>query len=198
MIGVHLPGRSPVHRLPAGPKLLLLIVAIVGITVLRQPWQLGLAALLVLGVVALSRLPWRAVVEQVWSLRWLLLVLAVVQVLVAGWSPALMLVGGLVLAITLAAVVTLTTSVTAILDLTRKVAGPLRRFGVDPDRIGLVLALTIRAIPLLTGIVREVAEARAARNLGFSLRAFAAPIVVRALRTADGIGESLVARGVDD
>jgi biotin transport system permease protein len=129
MIGVHLPGRSPVHRLPAGPKLLLLIVAIVGITVLRQPWQLGLAALLVLGVVALSRLPWRAVVEQVWSLRWLLLVLAVVQVLVAGWQPALMLVGGLVLAITLAAVVTLTTSVTAILDLTRKVAGPLRRSG---------------------------------------------------------------------
>ena len=31
---------------------------------------------------------------------------------------------------------------------------PLRRFGVDPDRVGLVLALTIRCIPLLVDIVR--------------------------------------------
>ena len=198
MIGVHLPGRSPVHRLPAGPKLLLLIAAIVGITLLDHPWQLGIAAVVVLGIVALSRLPWRAVADQVWPMRWLLLVLAVFQVLLAGWQTAMMIVGGLVLAMTLAGVVTLTTSVTAILDLCRRVVGPLRRFGVDPDRIGLLLALTIRAIPLLVAIVREVGEARAARNLGFSLRAVAAPVVVRALRTADGIGEALVARGVDD
>jgi ABC-type amino acid transport system permease subunit len=55
-----------------------------------------------------------------------------------------------------------------------------------------------RSIPLLVGIVREVSEARKARGAGFSLRALAAPAVVRALRSADAMGDALIARGVDD
>ena len=62
----------------------------------------------------------------------------------------------------------------------------------------LVLAMTIRCIPLLAGVVAEVTEARRARGLGFSLRALAVPVVIGALRTADAMGEALAARGVDD
>jgi biotin transport system permease protein len=75
---------------------------------------------------------------------------------------------------------------------------PLRRFGVNPERVGLVLAMTLRCIPLLSGLVSDVTEARKARGLGFSLRALAVPVVVGALRTADAMGEALAARGVDD
>ena len=51
---------------------------------------------------------------------------------------------------------------------------------------------------LLVDIVRAVSEARKARGAGFSLRAMAAPAVVRALRSADAMGDALIARGVDD
>ncbi|WP_197481036.1 energy-coupling factor transporter transmembrane component T, partial [Rhodococcus sp. EPR-157] len=74
----------------------------------------------------------------------------------------------------------------------------LRRFGVDPDRVGLMLALAIRCIPILATIVHEVSEARKARGLQWSMTALATPVLVRALRTADAMGDALIARGVDD
>jgi biotin transport system permease protein len=136
--------------------------------------------------------------QQLRPLRWLLLFTVVFQLAVAGWRPAVLLGGELLLAVAVAALVTLTTTVTAILDACRRLLLPLQRLGVDPDRVALVLAMTIRCIPLLVGIVDEVAQARKARGLGFSMLALAAPAVVRALRTADAMGEALVARGVDD
>jgi len=123
------------------------------------------------------------------------------QILLATWLGhfVLLLVGGsLLISVAIAALVTLTTRVTEMLDVCQWLLRPLRRVGVDPDRVGLVLALTIRCIPLLVGIVRDVSDARKARGAGFSLRAMAAPAVVRALRSADAIGDALIARGVDD
>lgn len=197
-IGHYSPGTSVLHRLPAGWKLAGLLVAAVALVALRQLWQLGVAAAVVAGLFAISRIPARLVWQQLRPLRWLLLFTVVFQLVVAGWRPAVLLGGELLLSVAVAALVTLTTTVTGILDACRRLLLPLRRLGVDPDRVALVLAMTIRCIPLLVGIVDEVAQARKARGLGFSLLALAAPAVVRALRTADAMGEALVARGVDD
>ena len=76
--------------------------------------------------------------------------------------------------------------------------GPLRRVGVDAERIGLMLALAVRSIPVLVGLAEEVRQARAARGVQRSVRAFAVPFTIRALRHADRLGEALAARGVDD
>jgi biotin transport system permease protein len=197
-IGLYSPGSSVVHRLAAGWKLAGLLLVAVGVAALHQLWELGAAAGLVVGLFALSRIPARLVWRQLRPLRWLLLFTVVFQGTVAGWRPAVLLGGGLLLAMSMAALVTLTTTVTAMLDICQQLLLPLRRLGVDPDRAGLVLAMTIRCVPLLAGIVDEVAQARKARGLGFSVIALAAPAVVRALRTADAMGEALVARGVDD
>ena len=75
---------------------------------------------------------------------------------------------------------------------------PLRRAGVDPERVALVLALAVRTVPVLVGIGAEVQQARAARGAERSVRAFAVPFVIRSLRHADRLGEALEARGVDD
>ena len=103
----------------------------------------------------------------------------------------------LVLAVALAALYTLTTPVSATLDAMQVLLRPFRRW-VDPDRIGLALALAIRCVPMLADLVREVLEARRARGAEGSPVAFAVPVMVRALRTADHLGEALKARGVDD
>jgi len=136
--------------------------------------------------------------RQLWPMRWLILVVAVFQVIFTGPTQAVMVCGSLLLTVAIAALVTLTTKVTDMLDVCQRLLRPLRRFGVDPDRTGLVLALTIRCIPLLVDIIGAVSEARKARGAGFSLRAMAVPAVVRALRAADAIGDALIARGVDD
>ncbi|WP_433579401.1 energy-coupling factor transporter transmembrane component T family protein [Nocardia brasiliensis] len=199
MIGLYRPGDSLLHRLPAGAKLLLLIAAIVAATVLlRSPIQVGLGALAVAGLFALARIPWRVAVAQLRPVVWMLLIIAVFQVLITSPARAVVVCGVLLISVALAALVTLTTRVTDLLDTVTRALGPLRRIGVDPERIGLLLALAIRCVPLLAGIVSEVAEARRARGLQWSMTALATPVLVRALRTADAMGEALAARGVDD
>lgn len=197
MIGLYRPGTSLLHRTPAGVKLLALAVAVTVVVLLRSPWQLGVAAVVVAAGFAVGRIPVRVVAAQLWPLRWLLALTAIFQVVFAGPERAVMVCGTLLLTVAAAALVTLTTRVTAMLDLCRRLLHPFRRW-VDPDRVGLLLALTIRCVPLLTTVVSEVSAARKARGQGFSLRAMAAPVVVRALRTADEMGDALIARGVDD
>ena len=198
MIGLYQPGTSLLHRMPAGGKLLAMLLAIVGIVLLNAPWQLGVASLVVVAGFALARIPARVAWSQLWPMRWFLLFIAIFQVIFTGWERALMTCGTLLLTVAIAALITLTTRVTEMLDVCQRLLRPLRRFGVDPDRAGLVLALTIRCIPLMVEIVGAVSQARKARGAGFSLRALVVPSVVRALRRADAIGDALAARGVDD
>jgi biotin transport system permease protein len=107
-------------------------------------------------------------------------------------------VGGVLVAVAAAGLVTLTTRTEALLDALVAALRPLRRAGVDPERVALVLALAVRSVPVVAGIAGEVQQARAARGAERSLRAFAVPFVIRSLRHADRLGEALEARGVDD
>ncbi|MFD9663931.1 energy-coupling factor transporter transmembrane component T family protein [Rhodococcus sp. NPDC059968] len=199
MIGLYRPGDSLLHRMPAGVKLLLLIASIVTATVfVRTPLEVGVVLLVVGLLFAVAAIPWRVAVAQLRPVVWMLLIIAIFQVLITSPARAVVVCGVLLISVALAALVTLTTRVTDMLDTVSRALGPLRRFGVDPDRIGLLLALAIRCIPLLTGIVQEVAQARKARGLQWSMTALATPVLVRALRTADAMGDALVARGVDD
>ncbi|WP_194836843.1 energy-coupling factor transporter transmembrane protein EcfT [Nocardia sp. XZ_19_369] len=199
MIGLYRPGDSLLHRLPAGVKLLLLIVSIVAATVLvRSPIQVGMVGVVVAGLFALARIPFGVAVAQLRPMVWMLLIIAVFQVLITSPARAVVVCGVLLISVALAALVTLTTRVTDLLDTVTRALGPLRRIGVDPERVGLLLALAIRCVPLLAGIVHEVGEARRARGLQWSMTALVTPVLVRALRTADAMGDALAARGVDD
>ena len=201
MIGLYRPGTSLLHRAPAGLKLLLLAVAVVLTVRIHTPVQAGLALVGVLVLFTAVGMPPVVTLAQFRPLRWIVVFLLVFQLVFTGWERALTGVGVLLVNVGLAALVTLTTRVSAMLDLARRLLGPFRRFGVDPDRVGLLLALAIRCVPLVSGIVGDVLQARKARGvtgLRNSALALAAPAVVRALRTADSLGDALKARGVDD
>jgi biotin transport system permease protein len=197
MIGVFHPGTSLVHRAPALLKLGLLTLIVTVVAMVPSPLVLGAASVLVIVLVAVARIPLRLAWSQVVPILWVLAVAVPVQVLFGGWEAAAVMAVRLVLAVALAAVYTLTTPVTATLDAMQALLRPFRRC-IDADRVGLALALTIRCVPLLADLVREVLEARRARGAEGSLTALAVPVIVRALRTADHLGEALTARGFDD
>ncbi|MEV0683479.1 energy-coupling factor transporter transmembrane protein EcfT [Nocardia sp. NPDC050378] len=199
MIGLYAPGDSVVHRLPAGPKLVLLVVAIVAMTVFaRTPLAVVGIAVLVALLFALARVSLRVAVAQIRPVLWMTVIIGVFQVLTTTPARAFVVCGILLVSVALAALVTVTTRVTAMLDALTRALGPLRRIGVDPERVSLLLALAIRCVPLLAGIVHDVAEARRARGVSWSATALVTPVVVRALRTADAMGDALAARGIDD
>ncbi|ADU47931.1 energy-coupling factor transporter transmembrane component T family protein [Intrasporangium calvum] len=197
-LAVYVPRDSLVHRLPAGTKLVCLVVAAAVTFALSRPWQVALA----LGVVALlygvARVPWRTALDQVRPLGWFLGALAAFQVVVAGWERAVVVVGGMLGLVLLAALVSLTTRTTAIVDVVVRSLRPLRRVGVDPERVGLLVALGIRSVAVIIELAREVRQAQLARGAGSSPLAFIVPLVLRTLRHADRLADALVARGVDD
>ena len=198
MIGLYRPGSSPVHRLAAGVKLLVLLVGTTALVLARSPWAVAAGVVVVLVATSVAALPPTVMWQQLRPLRWFVVLLAPFQLWSGGPAAAVVSVGTLVVTVAAAAVVTLTTRVTSILDVVEGLARPLRRFGADPERIGLVLALTIRAVPVLAATLDDVRDARRARGQDRSPRALLVPLVVRTLRHADRLGEALAARGVDD
>ncbi len=197
-IGLYRPGTSWMHRQPAGLKLGLLLTGTTALVAWRSPTAVA-AAVGVVGLgYALAGLGPSVVAAQVWPLRWFVLVLVPFQWWSGGWRAAVVVVGTMVVAVAAAGLVTVTTRVTAMLDVCVRLLGPTRRLGVDPERVGLVLALTVRAVPVLAETFAQARDARRARGLERSPRALLVPLVLRTLRHADRLGEALAARGVDD
>jgi biotin transport system permease protein len=197
VIGVYVPGSSPLHRLGAGVKLMLLAASVIVVAMLPEWWMAAIALGVAVALFAVAGIPWRVAVRQLVPVLWILAIAAPLNAVFSGWESALAMSMRVSAFVALAAVVTLTTRVSAMLDAMQRALRPLGD-RVDADRIGLVLAMTVRAVPLMVEIVRAVLEARRARGAEGSIRAIAVPVVVRALQTADGMGEALIARGVDD
>lgn len=192
------PGASLLHRSGAGAKLLGLLVFSTVLVAFQSPLTVLAGFVLVAGLYGLGGFGPRTLVAQVWPLRWFVLCLLPFQWWTAGWQVAVAVVGTLVVAVAGAALVSLTTRVTDLLDVIARVLEPARAVGVDPERVALLLALTIRAVPVIAGTLHEARDARRARGLERSTRALVTPIVVRTIRHADRVGEALAARGIDD
>jgi biotin transport system permease protein len=200
---LYVPGRSAVHRAPAGAKLL----ALTGLSALLFAVPGPVAAAAALGAVlllglAVARLPARLRAAHVRRVAGWAVVLFAVHAVATGPAAAASSVLRLLARVLAAAVGTCTTRVTALVAVVERVCAPLARVGVSPARIGLVLAMALRFIPLLAERAARVREAHAAR--GGSLRgvrgtaALVVPLLVQVLRLADAVAEALDARGADD
>ena len=197
MIGVFHPGTSLVHRAPALLKLAVLAVLVTATALVSSLAWLAAASAVAVLAFALARMPARLALRQIAPILWVLVFAVPVQIVFGGWEAAAIMAVRLLIAVALAALYTLTTPVSETLDAMQALLRPFRRW-IDADRVGLALALTIRCVPLLADLVREVMEARRARGAEGSLLALAVPVIVRALRTAEHLGEALTARGFDD
>ncbi len=198
ILGLYLPGTSPVHRTPAAVKLLVMVAIGVASVLLEHVWEVCAMLLLVLVGYVVARVPFRTALAQVRPLLVVVSFTAVVHVVLEGWERAFVVVGIVVALVLMAGLVTLTTRTDAMVDAVVGLLRPLRRLGVDPNRVGLLIALGIRCVPVVVGLAEEVRDAQRARGLTASPRAFAVPLVVRSLRHADALGEALQARGVED
>lgn len=197
-LGLYRAGTSPLYRLPAGAKLTGLAVAGAGSVLVDTPAQTAALVAAALALYPLGRVPVLVLVDMVRPLLWLLVPLAVFQVLFIGWARTVVLVGVILALALLANLVTLTTRTTDLIDVVVALCRPLRVVGVDPLRVGLVLNLAIRCVPLMADLAGEVRDAQRARGLELSARAFVVPLLVRALHRAEDLGDALAARGFDD
>lgn len=198
LTGVYVPGDSVLHRLPAGAKLLGLLLSATALLLLGSPVRLGLAAVVVALLYAVSGVGAAAAWAQIRPLRWFAAALFVMQLVIADLSGAITVTLRVVLAVALAGLVTLTTRTSVMMACLERCLAPARHVGLDPFRLSLLLSLTVRSVPVVTALAARVRQAQQARGVERSLRAFAVPLVVSTLRYADALGEALRARGLDD
>jgi biotin transport system permease protein len=202
-LALYVPRDSPVHRAPAGWKLL----ALAGLSVLvfavpTLPVVGGaLAAVAVLGLFV-ARLPAVALARQARAVLWWLVGLFVLHWMLTDLATGAVTVVRLLTLVLAAAVVTATTRVTAMVAVVERICRPLEWVGVRPARIGLVIAMALRFIPLITDRADRIREAQAAR--GGTVRGIrgltttVVPLLVQVLQLAHTVSEALDARGADD
>lgn len=193
--GGHEPGSSPLHRAGAAPKLLALLAVTAIVFAVRSPVWLGGIGLAVLGAYLVARVSLRRAWRVLRAIGTVALVLFAFQVWLQGWAAALVVCLRVVATLAAANLLTITTRVEDVIAATERAAGGLRRFGVRPERLGLLAGLTLQAIAALSTIAAEAREAAKARAAERSVTGFAVPFLVRTLKHSDELGEALAARG---
>lgn len=202
MLTLYRPGTGPLHRMPAGPKLLLVLAAVLAVSLLPSTWvAAAVATALPVVAYALAGLGdgafgMRELGRQVLAVRWVIVITLAGQLLFLGPEPAVANTARVASAVVLAALLVLTTRVADLLDAVERGLRPLAALRIDPARTALLLTVTLSTVPVLAGLARDVRDAQRARGAKAGLRAFAVPFLVMAFKHADELGDALTARGV--
>jgi biotin transport system permease protein len=197
-LSLYVPAASPVHRARAGLKLALLAALAVALFLVDRPDVVGAVLVLVVaGGVLVARLPARALwaqVRPVWP--WLVVLLAF-HLVFTDWRTGATVTLRLLALVVAAAVVTSSTRVADLVAVVAWLARPLAVVGVRPARVGLVIAMTLRFIPLIAERAQRIREAQAARGAVGMRWGILVPLLIQVLRLATTLGEALDARGAD-
>lgn len=197
MIALYRPGRSPLHRAPAGVKL----VGLIALALLISLWPhtgvtIAIAAALVVALYALALFPPTVLLRQLWLARWIVVLMVATQLIFLTPWDAVVNTTRVVSIVLLAGLLTLTTHSEELLSALEAGLAPFARLGVDARRVGLTLSLAISMLPVVAGIAGRVRDAQQARGVRLGFRAVV-PILVLALRHADDVADALSARGAD-
>jgi biotin transport system permease protein len=197
MVTLYRPGDGPWHRLRAGPKTALLLLIVLGICLLPVTWwAAAVMAVVCLACYAVPGAGLRELGRQLVAIRWVIGLTLVGQLVFLGPESAAANTTRVAVACALAALLALTTPATELLETIERAMQPLAWLRIDPRRAALTLSVTLSTLPVLAGLARDVREAQRARGGGRSLRHFAMPFLVMALKHADELGDALAARGV--
>ena len=196
MLTLTYPAETPLHPVPAGVK----VLALCGYTaVLFGAESVPMLMLAVLPLAGLALLCGAEFVRHWARTLWPLWPFLAVLALWHGWtrdvSGGAVIGARMILAFGAANLVTMTTRLADMLAVVQAVCAPLARLGVPPRRVALVLALTIRFIPVLGDRMHQITQAyiaRARRRPGWRI---VIPATLAALDDADHVAEALRARG---
>lgn len=196
MLAMTLEQPTWLHRLPAGPKMAAMAVAMVAFLPVTDP--VAIAALVVAIGALYASLGTTALRRGLRLLRPLALVIALIMawhVIIGTPAQGAVICLRILGLVALANLVTLTTRLDDMTAVLERLMAPLRWLGLNTAAVSLALALVIRCIPVLAqkgGALLDAWRARSPRRAGFQI---AVPLALVALDDADHLAEALRARG---
>ncbi|WP_328390667.1 energy-coupling factor transporter transmembrane component T [Nocardia sp. NBC_00416] len=200
----RVPVASPVHNLWAGTKMIAAFLISLLLMVLPSWPVLGIMIVFLIAIGVVARLP-LGVLPRLPLLFWLLIGLGAVVNLPVGGTALLryaqVVVFGLIL-VAASMLIAWTTPMSDIAPALATLGRPLRRFRVPVDELAVVVALTLRGLPLLLEEIRILRAARRLRPKPDLLHRTTDPVIdiltaamAVSTRRAGELGEAITARG---
>lgn len=219
-IGQYLPGDSVVHRLDPRMKILLSLLYMVTLFTAQSTVGLGVAAVFILGITVLARIPIRTLLS---GIRPLLVIILLAGVINAFYIPGHALAHIWILTITRegietaifmsvrvvfliigASMLTYTTSPIMLTDGLDVMLAPLARMKLPVHELSMMMTIALRFIPTLTEETQKIMQAQKARGADFetgnllrrvkALLPILIPLFVSAFRRADELALAMDCR----
>jgi biotin transport system permease protein len=198
LLANYVPGTSLLHRTPLWLKFLV-VVGCGMASFLIVDWRLSVAALGVMsGLFLLGGAGFGRLFRAVRPLLPILLAIGLFQWWQLGAPVAARIVLNVLLCVVAASLLTATTPLQRLLDGVVSLARPLRRFGADPERFALTIAIMLRSIPFIAGTFADVRDSARARGLERNPRALILPVFITTVAYARHTGDALAARGLGE
>ncbi len=219
-LGQYIPGESIVHRLDPRTKIIISLLLIILLFLVDSYVGYLLVGLGIMGIIALSGMPFRFVLRGLRPLRIILILTFVLHLFMnegrelARLGPLVMTYEGLHRAILMTArlsllvlatsLLTLTTSPIRLTDGLESLLNPFKRFGMPAHELAMMMTIALRFIPTLFEETEKIMKAQKARGADFesgklterakNLVPLLVPLFVSAFRRADELAIAMEAR----
>ncbi|MEN8582363.1 energy-coupling factor transporter transmembrane protein EcfT [Arthrobacter sp. KBS0703] len=198
LLANYVPGTSVMHRMPIWLKFLVVLACGMA-SFLIVDWRLAAAAVaLMCALFLLSGAGPARLFRAVRPLLPVLLAVGLFQWWQLGAPTAARIVLNILLCVVAASLLTATTPLHRLLDGVVSLARPFRRFGADPERFALTIAIMLRSIPFIAGAFGDVRDSARARGLERNPRALVLPVFITTVAYARHTGDALAARGLGE
>nr|WP_255696163.1 energy-coupling factor transporter transmembrane protein EcfT [Shinella sp. NM-101] len=196
MNGLDIEGDSPLHRLPARGKLVLLFATAVGLFLVSDLRVLVPTLALSTGLLLSTGVGVREAFRRTRFVLFTVLILAAANYYLHSPHESLVVFCRLAALVLLAAAVTATTGISAFMDEVTRLLMPLERRGlVQAADVSLAVGLVIRFVPEILARYRDIADAHRARGLPVRPLTTLVPLIILTLKDADTIAMAIDARG---
>ena len=221
-LGQFFPGNSILHRLDPRIKIIAVILFIIAVFTAKSAVSYGFLVLLLVGMVAVSKISIRTVAKSIKPLLIIIIFTAVtnifwtkgenllwkwksIEVYAEGLRAAALMVTRLITLITGPFVLlTYTTSPMALTDAIERLTSPLKKLGVPTHEFAMMMTIALRFIPTLIEETDKIISAQKSRGADFETgsllkRAKAIvpiliPLFISAFRRADELASAMECR----
>lgn len=219
-IGQYVKGHSLLHRMDPRTKIFGMLGIMVALFLINKWTGLIYAAVVVFGILALSKVPIRYYIKGIKPLLFILVFTALIQIFLTpghiiwqwwifhitteGIRLAVFMCSRLILLILTTSVLTLTTTPIQLTDAVENLLSPFKRFGLPAHELAMMMTIALRFIPTLIDETDKIMKAQASRGAAFdegglmnrarALLPILVPLFLNAIKRADELAMAMEAR----
>ena len=219
-IGQYYPADSVIHKLDPRVKLFATLLYVISLFTFRNLVGFIIATVFLIGMIALSKVPFGYMVKGLRAIMIILLITALFNLFLTPGEPLVefwifsISMEGIISAVKMAirliylilgtSVVTLTTTPNALTDGMEKSLSPLNKIKIPVHEIAMMMSIALRFIPILVEETDKIMKAQIARGADFetgnlfkkakNMVPLLVPLFISAFRRANDLAMAMEAR----